>query len=97
MVELRIGTRMPVFQERKRQRQVAKLTYKNTNEHYQRLLAQENDKLTNLTFTDMNIMYDRYTQAFCRAADTAIGQAQPQRYQPKQMRDQMTAAKAKHW
>jgi exonuclease III len=97
IVELCIGTQMPIYRERTRQRQVAKLTYKRTNTHYQRLLNQEYDRLKHLTFSDMDMMYRRYTEAFGRAADTAIGQAPPYKHQTKEVRDEMTAAKAQHW
>jgi hypothetical protein len=70
-VELRFGLVLPETKPNPG-RNCQKLTYSKTNKLYQRLLTQQEAHLKNITFSDMEIMYDRYTKAICSAADKAI-------------------------
>jgi hypothetical protein len=48
-------------------------------------------------FSDVEIMYERYTQAICNAADTAIQASKDKPYLPKKIRNIRAAANAEHW
>ncbi len=48
-------------------------------------------------FSDVEVMYERYTQAICDAADTAIQASTGKPYLPKKIRNIRAAANAEHW
>jgi hypothetical protein len=95
-VELRFGLTVPETQPNP-YRNSQKLTYNKTNAIYQRLLHQQEEKLRNIHFPDMELMYDRYTTAICNAADKAIETSANLPYQPKKVRNIRAKANAEHW
>jgi hypothetical protein len=94
LLELLIGKRIPHTKERSKRRQAHRLTYKLTNKRYQMLLQDEWSRLKNSHFDDSNVMYTRYMEAICRAADDTIGKRKEVPYQSREVREQMNACKA---
>ncbi len=96
ILELRFGLVVPITKPNPG-RNCQKLTFDKTNKQYQRLLGQQEARLKLIQFSDMEIMYDRYTKAICSAADRAIYNSMELPYQPKKVRNIRSLAKAEHW
>jgi hypothetical protein len=96
ILELRFGLVVPITKPNPG-RNCQKLTFDKTNKQYQRLLGQQEARLKLIQFSDMEIMYDRYTKAICSAADKAIHNSMELPYQPKKVRNIRALAKAEHW